>query len=297
MKQWIDDLKRHYQAWTTTRLAQFWLATRSDGALFGWVDHDRDITVDGQLFRASLGFAPTATQTTTDMQPGTLDVTSFMDVTTEEEIEAGVWDEAEILVFEAPWDVPPGRIGNDTTNVLLRGRLGQITRKSGVFTAQLHSLLEQLDTRIGEVYTPTCPWRLGDERCQVDLTPFTHTGTVTNLGADPRFNFVDDTMDPQDIAYFNEGTLTFLTGRNAGRTGDVRAYGEGNFTMHRPFPYKVELGDTFSAVRGDDKRLETCRDVFHNTIHFRGFPYIPGADQVLNNPAVHNTISGSIITP
>lgn len=299
MKQWVDDLTRHYTEWTTTRLAQFWMATRTDGAVFGWVDHDRDLTIDGHLFRSSLGFNPTATQATLDMQPGTLDVTSFMDVTTEEEIESGIWDEAMIVVFEAPWDVLPARIARDTTNILLAGRLGQLIRKAGVFTAQLHSLLEQLDTRIGAIYTPTCPWKLGDSRCRVDLTPLTHTGTITAVSGEPRFRFYDSASAQEDD-YFNEGTLTFLTGRNAGRTGDVRDYTPqytGEFVMHRPFPYGAEVGDTYRAVRGDDKRLETCRDVFHNVARFRGFPFIPGTDHVLQNPAVHNTISGPIVSP
>ncbi len=33
---------------------------------------------------------------------------------------------------------------------------------------------------------------------------------------------------------------------------------------------------------GCDKRFETCRDRFANTLNFRGFPHIPGNDFVVS---------------
>ena len=79
---------------------------------------------------------------------------------------------------------PPGTRHRPTldgtqANILTHGKLGQIVRQTGRFTAQLHGMTEQLDTAIGRMYLPGCPWRLGDSRCQVDLGPFTRTGTVT----------------------------------------------------------------------------------------------------------------------
>lgn len=286
MKPWLEALRAHY-VWTTTRLAMFWKVQRTDGQVFAWVDHDEDLAIAGITYRSRLGMLPTGTQTTMDLQPSTLDVTSFMDVSTEEELEAGIWDDAEVTIFEAPWDRLPTNIDPTTVNILLTGRLGQITRRSGIFVAQLHGLLEQLAVVIGEVYTITCPWRLGDSRCKADLTAHTHTGSITSVGGDdPRFSMTDANSG-QPAGYYNEGTLTFTSGRNVGRTGDIRHFGDvGDFVMHRPFPFPAEVGDTYSAVRGDDKTISTCRDVYNNLLHFRGFPAIPGQDQVLNNPMV-----------
>ena len=52
----------------------------------------------------------------------------------------------------------------------------------------------------------------------------------------------------------------------------------------------AKLGDArcgLSGVAGEtcDKRFETCRDVFSNTLNFRGFPHMPGPDAVLAGPA------------
>lgn len=282
MKPWNDGLRQHYSQ-TTTRLATYWQVQRQDGQMFGWVDHDQDITIAGLTYRASAGLRASAAQATADLQPGTLDVTAFLDVSTEAEIEAGVWDEAQVTVFEARWDVPPPAVDAAQCNILPVRRLGKLDRQTGTFTAQLHGLLEQLDTPIGRLFTATCPWRLGDSRCQVDLTPWTRTGTVTSVGADPRSTFSDSGQGEAD-GFFNEGLLTFTSGANAGRSDDVRQWAAQTFQLHRPLPYAVAIGDTYSAVRGDDKTFGTCQGIFANGERFGGFPMLPGIDALLHNP-------------
>jgi uncharacterized phage protein (TIGR02218 family) len=37
-------------------------------------------------------------------------------------------------------------------------------------------------------------------------------------------------------------------------------------------------------VEGCDKRLETCRDRFANTLNFRGEPHLPGNDLLTRYP-------------
>ena len=225
MKPWTDALKLLY-AQTVTRLAHFWRVTRSDGQVFGFVDHDQNVTIAGVTYRAAEGLGTTAAQATADLQPGTMDVSAFLEVSTEGEMEAGIWDEAAITAFEAPWDAPPTVLDGTQANILTHGKLGQIMRQTGRFTAQLHGMTEQLDTAIGRMYLPGCPWRLGDSRCQVDLGPFTRTGTVTIAGpdgTDPRYVF-SDTAQVEGTGYFAEGVITMTSGANVGRSMDVRLW-------------------------------------------------------------------------
>lgn len=282
MKPWDEALRQHYTR-TTTTLAIFWRVVRRDGQVFGWVEHDRDLGIDGVTYRAAAGLQASATQTTADLQPGTLDVTAFLDVSTEEDLEAGVWDEAQVTIFEARWDAPPPVVTAAQCNLVLHGRLGKIDRQTGTFQGQLHGLLEQLDTQIGRVFSATCPWRLGDSRCQVALGPWTRTGSVTGSGADGRYSFLD-TAQAEEPGWFNEGVLTFTSGVNAGRSVDVRQWVDHTFTLHRPLPRPVTVGDTYTAIRGDDKRAVTCATVFQNLERFGGFPYLPGIDYVMRNP-------------
>lgn len=281
MKPWNEALKAYYRR-STTHLAVFWWVVRLDGEPFGWVEHDRDLVIDGLTYRASAGLRASAAQATADLQPGTLDVSAFLDVSSEAEIEAGVWDEARITVFETRWDALPATVDPAVCNIVLHGRLGKIDRQTGTFQAQLHGLLEQLDTQIGRVYGPSCPWRLGDSRCQVDLGPWTRTGIVTSLGDDARYTFLDATQGEED-GWFNEGAMTITSGTNAGRHVDVRQWEAHTFTLHRPLPVPLVVGDTYSAIRGDDKTFQTCDGVFDNHERFGGFPFLPGIDAVMHN--------------
>jgi cell wall-associated NlpC family hydrolase len=46
----------------------------------------------------------------------------------------------------------------------------------------------------------------------------------------------------------------------------------------------MQPGDAFTIRPGCDKSFATCRAKFANSINFRGFPYVPGTDQVLRYP-------------
>ena len=51
-------------------------------------------------------------------------------------------------------------------------------------------------------------------------------------------------------------------------------------SLSLPMPYTVQVGDGVTAIAGCDKTSETCKDKFSNLINFRGFPTIPGMDQL-----------------
>ena len=282
MKPWNAALRAHYQQ-TTTSLATFWRVTRRDGQVFGWVDHDQDLTIAGLTYSAAAGLMATATQTTSTLAPGTVDVTTFLTASDEQGIEAGLWDEAAVLIFEARWDVLPTAVTAEQVNILLAGTLGTLERQTGRVQAALHGQLEALDLHVGRVFGPTCPWRLGDSRCTVDVGPHTRTGTITGLGPDPRFHLFDHNQ-PEPDGFFNEGLITFTSGANQGIQMDIRDWQFTMFAFHRPLPFVCEIGDTYTAVRGDDKRFETCVGVFDNAKKFGGFPHLPGIDRVLENP-------------
>lgn len=284
MKTWNDALKAHY-AQTTTSVVTCWRVTRRDGQVFGWVDHDQDLVIEGLTYSAAAGLLATATQTTSTLAPGTVDVTTFLTASDEQQIEAGLWDEAAVLIFEARWDVLPTAVDSQQCNILLAGTLGTLERQTGRLQTDLHGQLEVLDRHVGRVFGPTCPWRLGDSRCTVDLGPHTRTGSITALGPSPQFHLFDANQSAPD-GFFNEGLLTFTSGPNQGVQMDVRTWEATMFSFHRPLPFVCEIGDGYQAVRGDDKRFETCVNVFNNSSKFGGFPHVPGVDRVLENPLI-----------
>lgn len=81
--------------------------------------------------------------------------------------------------------------------------------------------------------------------------------------------------------YFDFGVLTWTSGLNNGLSMEVKNYVPGIIVLALPMPFDIAVGDTYSMHAGCDKRLETCRDRFNNIVNFRGEPYLPGIDKVV----------------
>jgi uncharacterized phage protein (TIGR02218 family) len=211
-----------------------------------------------------------------------MDVTVFLDVSTEQEIAAGIWDNATVTNFEYIWSDPPTALDD---NVLIKryGTVGELKRQKGLLLAEVRGLAQRLAVRTGRQYSPGCPWRLGSVECTLDLTPYTHTGTITSVGSDPTREFSDSGSGQADD-YYAEGWVTMTSGANAGITREVRAWSGGQFSLYFPFFFPVQAGDTYTAVRGDDHTWDTCQTIYNNGLNFGGFKDLPGIDQTYSNP-------------
>src|SRR5208282_842282 len=92
-------------------------------------------------------------------------------------------------------------------------------------------------------------------------------GTVTPLGA--------------TSGYFDNGVVTWLTGNNAGLSMEVQSYVPGQVILFQPMPYLIQVGDTYTISAGCDYSFATCKARFNNVLNFRGEPYVPGVDQII----------------
>jgi hypothetical protein len=83
------------------------------------------------------------------------------------------------------------------------------------------------------------------------------------------------------IGYFAYGSVTFTSGANAGLSMEVRSFAPGAIELILPMPRSVAIGDQFTIVAGCDRTMGTCSGRFANLNNFRGEPYIPGNDILL----------------
>ena len=277
-----------------TTLAEAWRVRLPDGTTVGFTSHDADVTIDGVLYQAAPGLMATAAHATDTLSVDTLDCTVFLTLTNEADLVAGRWDNAVVTVFLYNWADPPATFGSDCL-VLRHGNLGEVKRQQGMLQAEVRGLTQRLSRRIGRQYSPTCPWRharwdpdsgtyVTSTECGLDLTGRIHTGTITSVGTTATLAF-SDSGSAQADAYYDEGLLTFTSGDNAGLTREVRRWTSKQFQLHRPLPYAVVIGDAYSAVQGDNKTWETCRDTLDNAVNFGGFPSLPGIAAIWANPA------------
>jgi hypothetical protein len=100
-----------------------------------------------------------------------------------------------------------------------------------------------------------------------DMPAWTGGGTVAPLGG--------------NSGYFDYGLMTMTSGLSSGFAMEVKSYAPGQIVLQLPFPYALEVGDTYSLTAGCDRSFTTCRDRFSNQLNFRGEPYVPGLDKLI----------------
>jgi hypothetical protein len=91
--------------------------------------------------------------------------------------------------------------------------------------------------------------------------------------------------------WYGGGLLTWLTGANAGLTAEVKRYqvtgsGPSTFTFETflESAYDIAVSDTFRVEAGCNKLRSTCQIKFANLPHFRGEPFVPGINTLLDYP-------------
>jgi uncharacterized phage protein (TIGR02218 family) len=272
-----------------TTLCRCWIVRRTDGAVQGFTDHDRDIVLTGVLAepvtcRAGTGLSASEATEQLGLAVLGMEVSGALasQSLTESDLAGGRYDGAEIRTLMVDWSEP-------ALNVLLaRGILGEVRREGQAFTAEFRSLAHRLAEDSGRLYTATCSADLGDARCTVDLdnAVFRGNGTVDALSAVSAFYAAG--LGGFEDGAFTAGRLTFTSGANAGFAMEVkrhRADGTGVLIeLWQVMPEPIAAGDTFTVTAGCDKRFATCRDRFANTDNFRGFPHIPGNDFIIRAP-------------
>jgi uncharacterized phage protein (TIGR02218 family) len=250
------------------------------GTTLRFTNHDKPVTVSGNTFTPSSSFSGSAVTGREGLSVDNLTIAALTsEDMTEEDLLAGVWDDAEIFVYLAHWDHPEYGL-----HILKRGWLGEVKTTGTAFETEVRGLAERLQRVLGKTYTIECGAQLGDARCKVDLTPFTHDANVVGV-VDAR---VFKTDIPQPDRYFQYGTAQFLTGNNAGRKVEILGHQnrfDGNWiTLLEKMPFPISRDDTVRLVRGCDKLFSTCRDDYNNVLNFRGFKDMPTEAEALETP-------------
>lgn len=275
-----------------TTLARCWQVTRNDGLTMGFTDHDRAIVFEGVHHEPNSGFTPSAIESGTGLAADTHAVTGALNSAriTETDIQRGLYDGAEVLLFLVDWQRPEDRV------LLSRGRIGEIRRSGQAFDAEVTGLSDMLNRPFGRAYIHSCACRLGDTKCGLDPSGavFTGLGAVTER-ADPQQLSVNG-LSAFDDGWFTGGTLRWITGPNAGLRGHVKihmAAGADAFLELWLAPaMPVTTGDTFEVTAGCDKTSGTCDEKFDNLLNFRGFPHIPGDDVAASYPSTGGSHDG-----
>lgn len=149
-------------------LCHVWLLTRLDGHRMGFTDHDRDLVVDGVGCLAASGWTAGAAETGVGGACGMASAAGGLDADAirETDIEAGLYDGAEVELWRVDWRRPDLRVR------LHKARLARLRREGEAFVAELEGPLAALERVVGRTCGRDCDAVLGDSRCRVDLDAF-----------------------------------------------------------------------------------------------------------------------------
>lgn len=280
MKTFDAGLGGHYALRTTT-VATFLELTRRDNVVVRYTGADFDVVLDAQTWTTAQGLKASnlAVSSGAAVDSAELQIFPDGDDMLEADLLAGLWDFAAFRLFEANYLDPAGGI-----NVLRRGWTGVAQAARTYYTIELRSLKQAWQQSVGAVTSKNCRSRLGDDRCLVDLGPFTHTYATTAVASKGVFTCAAAT-EVDD--FYGDGIVTGLTGANAGYSQKVKTFAAGVFILSLSMPFPVGVGDTFSCVAGCRHRLiEDCKTKFDNVPNFQGEPHVPGADLLTADPEV-----------
>ncbi|WP_174275093.1 DUF2163 domain-containing protein [Sphingomonas bacterium] len=261
-----------------TSIALCWRLDRRDGVAIGFTSHDRDLAIDGLVYRAAPGMTPSAVSVSDGFEVDTLDVSGALtsDAITAGDMAAGRWDGAAARLFAVDWRDPGGGSLH-----LTRGELGDVAIRDGAFSAELRGPTALLERLVVERTSPECRASLGDRRCRVDMAPRTRFARIVAVG-DATTVTVDAT-EPEAGAY-GYGRIDWIEGANSGMASLIAGSDGATIMLREPAPFAVEIGGLVRLREGCDRALATCRDRFANAINFRGEPYLPGNDLLTRYP-------------
>jgi len=134
-----------------------------------------------------------------------------------------------------------------------------------------------------------CNVDLSTYRQEVALSVVVDEFTITINFPSPRLLMVG-TGTPTTGApdgWFDGGVLTFTSGVLAGQSFEVKRFLGGldqTIKFYLPLEILPSPGDTFSIDPGCNHTIFDCQNKFTNIVNFRGEPFMPGEDKILDYP-------------
>ncbi|WP_271947591.1 DUF2163 domain-containing protein [Ruegeria faecimaris] len=276
-------LQAHLQSGLTTT-CRCWAIRRTDGVQLGFTDHDLKLSFEGLDFNASSGLTAAAIEQATGLSIDNSEAMGALSdvAVTEEDIESGRFDGAEVRAWLVNWADPSQRM------LQFRGSIGELRRAGGAFHAELRGLTDKLNRPLGRIYQKPCTAVLGDKACgfNTDAPGYSDEAEIVGLteGSILQLRGAETHLE----AWFERGRLDVVTGRAAGlwravkkdqKTDDGRS-----IILWSAISGGLAEGDRVRLTAGCDKRMTTCRVKFNNITNFQGFPDLPSEDWVMAVP-------------
>lgn len=259
-------------------MADLYTFTLVGGNLLRYSAAPTAIVANGFTFAVGPKFERSKTRTVIGTQVDELDIKVYAETT--DLIGATPWLQAAwqgqldgaLLQLERAFmptygDTSPGTV------VLFAGRISDIDCSRTGIDMKCRSHLELLNIQMPRrLWQSSCTHVFGDAMCQFDRASL--QASFASLPGSVETQILS-TVNPTPAGLYVQGTITGLTGVNAGYSRTIAQMANGAVTVRLAFLSPPATGDQFQLLPGCDRTLPTCINVFNNAVHFGGMPYVP----------------------
>lgn len=152
------------------------------------------------------------------------------------------------------------------------GRVADVEVGRSRSVVHVKSLLDLLNAQMPRrLFQAGCTHIFGDPMCGFDRSSMRHDIAAAGGGQ----SRIDCGFIPSPATLYDGGTITGLTGQNAGFQRTIARLVGGTVYFLDPYIFPIATGDTFALFPGCDHTLATCTNTFDNLARFGGFPYVP----------------------
>jgi hypothetical protein len=189
MKTISSGMASHLSQEVTT-LCTCWKIVRTDGQVFGFTDHDMDLTFAGLTYESETGYNRTAIRSDASLSVDNLDVSGFLesDRISENDLRNGVFDFASVYIFAVNWaDLTQNEVK------LRRGWFGEVVlNQNGMFETEIRGLHQALSFGFMESYQPECRADFCDSRCKLVYADYVRTCWAWGIVSNSQFHASSD---------------------------------------------------------------------------------------------------------
>lgn len=300
LKSQVEDTKLHYRA-------RAWkIQPITNSQVFYITDHSENLKLfDNQIYKAMGGFESSAVRRESQLRSSNKQSRGIIDIDeiSYDNLRFGLLDNARIDEYLV--DIRMAFIGPIDH---IQYTIKSMSFDGKEWRAEIEGLPANLRSPVGDTWGEMCRVELfsspdargGQEgACNLTSDAFKEDNAVTLLFADPldRYQFRwSATINPfwNFDGRGNDGTIEWIDGDNEGFSSKIKLHvfiggGVSEIQLQTPTPFVIQLGDSFRALPGCDKRFNgDCVNTFDNGINFQGEPFIPGGDRARRGISVIN---------
>jgi uncharacterized phage protein (TIGR02218 family) len=262
-----------------------------DGTIYGFTDHDEDLTVDigdgdGPVsYSGDFGMISGDVELAAGFESSSMDLTiPIRDPITRAQLLGRRFNQAFVWIFEVDWSnsfLQPA--------ALMKAWVADVEVQRNAARLEIRSLQDYFNIVIGRIATPRCTATFGDAKCGVARVDdfCTVTQVISNM------EFRVDLAGTLSDGFYRFGFAEFQDGPLAG-VWEMEVFdyvdATGLVTMLVPMPGFPTVGDSLILRRGcsnvksaTDPLVPTCL-TYNNVRRFRGFDRFPGSDTFFRMP-------------